>query len=55
VFRPEIVIGSTTTRVLLEQTTAVDANTELSEFVGRLSASERAEIDAMLTYVMGLI
>ncbi|MDR0432596.1 MAG: type II toxin-antitoxin system PemK/MazF family toxin [Bifidobacteriaceae bacterium] len=55
VFRPEIVIGSTPTRVLLEQTTAVDPSTEFGKFAGRISASERAEIDTMLTHVLGLI
>jgi mRNA interferase MazF len=54
VFRPAITLGGVQTLVLLEQAAAVDRETELGEFAGRLDPSELAEVDAMLRYVLGL-
>ena len=53
-FRPRIDLDGTATCVLIEQTAAVNAETRLGEFVGRLSASEIAEIDRALSLVLGL-
>jgi len=52
-FRPEIAIGKQTTRVLVEQTTAV-APERLGASVGRLAARELADVDAALELVFGL-
>jgi mRNA interferase MazF len=52
-FRPTIEIDGTTTRVLVEQTTAMSPN-RLGESVGRLGAVELRELDAALLLVLGL-
>jgi mRNA interferase MazF len=52
-FRPEVEVDAKTTRVLVEQTTAVDPE-RLGSLVGHLSAREMAEIDAALVVVLGL-
>jgi len=53
-FRPRITMDGTTTYVLVEQTAAVNAETRLGEFAGRLSPSELAVLDRALTLVLGL-
>ncbi len=53
-FRPEIEIGGMKTRVMVEQLTAVDPETRLGEFVGRLDAAELRAIDLALLTVLGL-
>lgn len=53
-FRPTITIDGTETRVLVEQTAAVNPETRLGDFVGRLDAAERAELDRALQIVFGL-
>lgn len=53
-FRPTITIDGIETRVLVEQTTAVNAETRLDDFAGRLDAKELAELDRALTLVFGL-
>ncbi len=53
-FRPEIEIQGRVTRVLVEQTAAVDIETRLGEWVGHLSASEQRAIDRALLDVLGL-
>jgi mRNA interferase MazF len=53
-FRPEIVVDGTRTRVLLEQTQAVDPEVRLGAFAGRLDAAELAAVDEALRLVMGL-
>lgn len=53
-FRPRITINGTTTHVLVEQTAAVNAETRLGEFAGRLSPSELDDLDRALTLVLGL-
>jgi mRNA interferase MazF len=52
-FRPTIEIAGSSTRVLVEQTTAVSPD-RLGDSVGRLSASELRELDAALALVLGL-
>ncbi|OBK85170.1 type II toxin-antitoxin system PemK/MazF family toxin [Mycolicibacter sinensis] len=53
-FRPEIEIGSGTTRVLVEQLTVIDPQQRLGEFVGRLSTSELQDVDTALRAVLAL-
>ncbi|WP_322754243.1 type II toxin-antitoxin system PemK/MazF family toxin [Frankia sp. Cas3] len=52
-FRPEVEIDNQATRVLVEQTAAVDPE-RLGRFVGHLSAVEMADIDTALRTVLGL-
>jgi len=52
-FRPEIVLEGTTTRVLVEQTAAVDP-TRLGEQVGHLGFDELRQVDAALRIVLEL-
>lgn len=53
-FRPEIEIEGVTTRVLVEQLTAIDPERRLGEFVGRLSNAELAAVDSALLAVLAL-
>lgn len=52
-FRPTIDLRGSTTRVLVEQTTAVSPE-RLGESVGRLSVGELRDLDAALELVFGL-
>ena len=52
-FRPEIRLGGVTTRVLVEQTAAVDP-TRLGEQVGQVSFDELRQVDAALRIVLEL-
>jgi mRNA interferase MazF len=52
-FRPSVTIGTTSSRVLVEQTTAVSPD-RLGDSIGRLSASELRDLDAALAVVFGL-
>ena len=52
-FRPTIRLDGASTRVLVEQTTAVSPE-RLGESAGRLSASELRDLDAALALVFGL-
>jgi len=52
-FRPEIELGDETTRVLVEQTAAVDPK-RLGRQVGHLSAREMTAVDQALRTVLGL-
>jgi mRNA interferase MazF len=52
-FRPEVVVDGLETRVLAEQTAAVDPS-RLGELVGRLSFEERRRLDAALRLVLGV-
>lgn len=52
-FRPEIEIGGTETRVLVEQMGAVDIN-RLGDLAGHLSSEEQWVIDAAILTVLGL-
>ncbi|MFE2751169.1 type II toxin-antitoxin system PemK/MazF family toxin [Actinosynnema sp. NPDC059335] len=52
-FRPEIEVNGQPTRVLVEQTTAVDPQ-RLGDLVGRLTLDELNEVDAALRTVLDL-
>ncbi len=52
--RPEIDINGITTRVVVEQTSAISTN-RLGDFAGRLDAHEITEIDEAIRIVFGLI
>ena len=52
-FRPEVSISGRPTRVLAEQTSAVDPQ-RLGESAGRLSFDELRQVDAALRLVLGL-
>ncbi|WP_433269590.1 type II toxin-antitoxin system PemK/MazF family toxin [Actinosynnema sp. CS-041913] len=52
-FRPEIELDGRPTRVLVEQTTAVDPQ-RLGDLAGRLTLHEMAEVDAALRLVLDL-
>lgn len=52
-FRPEIRIGQKPTRVLVEQTGAVDVS-RLGEFMGHLTTEEQWGIDLALSTVLDL-
>ena len=52
-FRPAIELEGSSTRVLVEQTTAVSTD-RLGESAGRLSASELRDLDTALALVFGL-
>lgn len=52
-FRPEIVIADRATRVLVEQTAAVDAS-RLGDHAGRLTLAERQQVDAALRVVLAI-
>lgn len=52
-FRPEIELNGTPTRVLVEQTTAVDPQ-RLGEHVGMVTAAELADIDHALRIALSL-
>jgi mRNA interferase MazF len=53
-FRPRITMDGTTTLVLADQVTAVDGETRIGDFAGRLSTKELAEVDRALRLVFGL-
>ena len=52
-FRPEIEMDGTTTRVVLDQLTAVDRD-RLGDFAGRVDPQELEQIDIALRGVLGL-
>lgn len=52
-FRPEVTIAGAPTRVLLEQTAAVDVS-RLGDAEGHLTVDEMGEVDRALEVVMGL-
>lgn len=52
-FRPEVTIAGARTRLLVEQTTAVDPS-RLGATAGHLSAEEMVDVDRALRVVMGL-
>lgn len=52
-FRPEIEVAGLMTRILVEQTTAVDPQ-RLGDRVGRLALHEMTELDAALRTVLSL-
>ena len=52
-FRPEVHVGGTTTKVLVEQVGAVDAS-RLGDFISRLTPEEQWGVDTALAVVLGL-
>ncbi len=55
VFRPDIELDGTTTKVLVDQMAAVDGTLRLGDMVGRLSAQEMTEVDLALRLLLGLM
>ena len=55
VFRPDIEMDGTTTKVLVDQLAAVDGALRLGDMVGRLSAHEMVEVDLALRLLLGLL
>jgi mRNA interferase MazF len=53
-FRPEIEIGGTKARVMVEQLTVIDPQHRLGEFVGRLDTVEMQAVDDALRDVLAL-
>lgn len=52
-FRPEVVVAGRTTRVLVEQTAAVDPS-RLGDRAGRLTLEEMQHVDAALRIVLSI-
>lgn len=53
-FRPEIEVEGRPTRIMVEQTSAIDPEVRLGDFVGRLTTTELTMIDDALMDVLGL-
>ena len=53
-FRPEVEIDGVSTRILIEQVTAIDPEVRLGEFVGRLTSEELAQVDPALLAILAL-
>lgn len=54
IFRPEIEMDGTRTRVLVDQMRAVDAN-RLGGFAGRLDAAATGEVDRAVRLMLGVL
>jgi len=54
IFRPEIEMDGTRTRVLVDQMRSVDAS-RLGDFVGRLDAAESGEVDRAVRLILGVL
>ena len=54
IFRPEIEMDGTRTRVLLDQMRAVDAS-RLGDFAGRLDAAEKVDLDRAVRLILGVL
>jgi mRNA interferase MazF len=54
IFRPEIELDGTRTRVLVDQMRAVDAS-RLGDFAGRLDATETGEVDRAVRLMLGVL
>ncbi|MPV51331.1 type II toxin-antitoxin system PemK/MazF family toxin [Pseudactinotalea sp. HY160] len=52
--RPEIEMGGTLTRVLVEHMRAVDPEVRLGDFAGRLTIEEMGSVDRAVRTVLGL-
>jgi len=53
-YRPVVEVNGQTTRVIVEQTTALDPERRLGDRVGRLRPDELAAVDEALRDVLGL-
>jgi mRNA interferase MazF len=54
IFRPEIEMDGTRTRVLVDQMRAVDSG-RLGDFAGHLDASEIGEVDRAVRLILGVL
>jgi mRNA interferase MazF len=54
IFRPEIEVDGTRTRVLVDQMRAVDTS-RLGDFAGRLDAAETGEVDRAVRLILGVL
>ena len=54
IFRPEIEMDGTRTRVLVDQMRAVDAS-RLGDLAGRLDATETGEVDRAVRLMLGIL
>ena len=54
IFRPEIEMDGTRTRVLVDQMRAVDAS-RLGDFAGRLDTMETGEVDRAVRLILGVL
>jgi mRNA interferase MazF len=54
IFRPEIEMDGTPTRVLVDQMRSVDAS-RLGDFAGRLDAAEAGEVDRAVRLILGVL
>jgi mRNA interferase MazF len=54
IFRPEIELDGTRTRVLVDQMRAVDPS-RLDDFAGRLDAMETGEVDRVVRLMLGVL
>lgn len=52
--RPEIELGGSPSRVLVEHLRAVDPEMRLGDFVGRLSGQEMASVDQAIRTMLGM-
>lgn len=55
VFRPDIDLLGTSTRVLVDQMASVDGAVRLGDMVGRLSAQEMDEVNFAVRLILGLL
>ena len=53
-FRPTVVVEGQQTAILVEQMIAIDPETRLGEFAGRLTAGELAVVDQATRVILGL-
>lgn len=55
IFRPEIELGGITTRVLIDQMSAVDRELRLGDMAGRLDAGEMDDVDQAIRIMLGML
>jgi mRNA interferase MazF len=55
VFRPEIELNGTSTRVLIDQMGAVDRELRLGDMAGRLDPEEMDDVDRAMRLMLGLL
>jgi mRNA interferase MazF len=53
-WRPEIDMDGTTSRVVIDQMTCIDPG-RLGDLTGRLSAGELADLNRALTWMLGIL
>lgn len=55
VFRPEVTVRGTPTRLMLDQLRAVDVEKAIADRVGRLNPAEMAEVNRLLRAVLDIM